>query len=127
MRPVERINIALATTQFCPARRLDRARNFQRELIKLLLAWVEGNTTLAHEAPKIAIRRYIVEPMIVYTDMGDVSRHQLNGFAPAEFKKPLLSCSVKLEQRRTELKTLRPFGPTASGILAFNRKYRGAL
>ena len=55
MGAIERINIARTISDLSPARGLHRARNFQRQLVKVLFMFVEGNFAFTHEPQEISI------------------------------------------------------------------------
>src|SRR5688572_32942709 len=62
---VERMNESSPIGEFRPSRRLDSSRNFQGQFVEILLAFIEGNLSLPHQAPKISVRGNVVETMIV--------------------------------------------------------------
>ena len=65
--------------------------------------------------------------MIVNADVRDVRGHQFKSFPTAKIEEGFVAGGVVLQQRRAELKTLSPLGPSARGVLALNREDRRAL
>jgi len=61
--------------------------------------------------------------VIVDTAVREVRRHAFERPRPAEIEKLPIAGGIELQQRRAELKTLRPFGPPARRVLTGHRKY----
>ena len=123
---VERVDVASLRDRR-PACGLHRARDLERQLVKLHLAWVGIDLSLAHEAAQVSVGRDVVEPVIVHADVRDVRGHALHCPPAADFQKPLIAGRVELQHRRAELKSLRPLCPTARGVLPLLSEYRSAL
>src|SRR5438876_7638782 len=126
MGTIERVDEPATVVNPRPARRLDRAGDFQRQFVKVLLPLVERNFTFAHQAEQIAEGGDIVESVIVDADVREVGRHALEGVAPADFQERFLAGGIELQQRRAELKPLRPLGPPTGGVSASYREDRRA-
>ena len=126
VRAVERINVA-AARNVRPARGLHCAGDLEREFVKLHLARAVGDLPLAHEPPKVAVGRDVVEAVIVHAGVRHVRGHVLHRAFVADLQKPLVAGGVVLQHGRAELKALRPLGPAARGVLALHGEHRRAL
>ena len=80
----------------------------------LPLAGVEA--PLVGEAPQGAVGADVVEAVIVDAHVRQVRRHALDGARAPELEEPPVAGGVELQQRRAELKSLRPLGPAAGPI-----------
>ena len=65
--------------------------------------------------------------MIVHAEVRDVRGHPFNCVAPPDLQKPRVAGGVELEQRRTVLKPLRPFRPSARRVSALHCENRRAV
>ena len=78
-----------------------------------------GDAAFVHQPQQIAVRADVVEPVIVHADVGDVRRHDVDECASRPISRnSLVAGGIELQDRRAELKALRPLGPAAAGVLA---------
>ena len=56
--------------------------------------------------------------------MADMRRHGLNRVSPTNFQKRFIAGSIKLQDGRTELEPLGPFGPAAGCVFPVFGKNR---
>jgi hypothetical protein len=56
-----------------------------------------------------------------------VRGHDFDGLASTDLEKTFLAGRVELQNRRAELKALRPFGPASGRVFSFDREDRSAL
>jgi hypothetical protein len=63
--------------------------------------------------------------MIVHSRVREVRRHDFKRPPAAYLEKLGFSGCIELQECRTELKTLSPFGPASIGVLPADREYRG--
>src|SRR5262249_46971960 len=122
----ERVDEA-AIGQPRPAPRLDGAARSQRELVEAALPGARVDAPLAREPPQRAVRADVVEAVIVDARVRDMRRHALDRALAAELEEFNLAGGVELQQRRSELKALRPLGPPARLIASADREHRRAL
>ena len=122
------MNIPLAICNGCPASSLNRARRFEREFVKVLLPLIFWNDTLSHQPPQIAIRGYIVKPVVVYANMRHMRRHALHRALAPNLQQVFLSRNFISQNRASKLKSLRPLGPSARGVFAiYGKDWRALL
>src|SRR4029453_4433337 len=79
------------------------------------------------EAPEIAVGADVVEAVIVDADVREVRRHPVDGARSPELEEFRLAGRVELQQRRPELKALRPLGPPARAIAPVGGEHRRAV
>ena len=60
--------------------------------------------------------------MVMHSNMGHMCGHSLENVLAPNFQEPLLADGVELQQRRAELKPLRPLSPAARDVLALYRE-----
>src|SRR2546422_8780457 len=127
MRPIERINITLAVADFRPARSLDSPGYLQCQFIERLFAFIVCNLPFAHQPDPRAVCRHVIEPMIMHAYMRLMRRHELPCLAAAKLQEFFLTRRLELQQRRPELKTLRPFCPSSRRVSSLDGEHRRAL
>src|SRR5947208_17273 len=98
MRTVERINVTFSVSGLSPPCGLDRAAYFQRQLIKILLVFIERYFPLSHQPPEISVSGDVVEAVVMDAYMRHVRRHALHRFLSANLQKLFFAGSVELEQ-----------------------------
>jgi hypothetical protein len=80
-----------------------------------------------HQAEQIAIGTHVVETVVVHAHVADVRGHVGHGALAPQLQVACLAGGVELQDRRAELKALRPLGPTARRVLPGNGKDGRAL
>ena len=126
VRPVKAIHIT-PVRKIGPAVGLHRSGNLQGHYVKLAFKFVFRNSAFIHQAQQVSVGGNIVKAVVVHADMADVGRHLLHRLLSAQFKKSLITRGIKLKNSRSDLKTLRPVGPTLGNIFTLPGEYRCAL
>ena len=116
-----------AARQLRPATRLHGPADLQRQLVEAPLPGARLDSALASEPPEIAVGADVVEAVIVDADVGQVRRHAFDRPRAPQLEECGLAGRVELQQRRAELESLRPLGPPARAITAFDREYGRAV
>ena len=89
--------------------------------------FIGWEASFLEKAAKISIGADVVEPMVMDADMSDMRRHEAKGSVTTNAEHFLIIRCVELEDCRAVLESLRPLGPTAGGVFAFNGEDRGAV
>src|SRR5688572_7704995 len=110
MRSIEGINKSISIWCSGPARRLHRARNFERQLAEMPI--VCRRLSFAHQPPPISIGGNIIEAMVVHPNVRNVARHELDRAVPPHIEERFFACRIVLQKRGAKLKSLRPLGPS---------------
>ena len=121
---VEGIDIPSARSGSRPPRRLNGTAALERQLVKILFPSIERNPPFDHQAEKVAVSRDVVEPVVMHPDVRDVVSHPLPRAVATERQEFFLARRVILQNRRAIDEPLRPFGPSAGRVAAFDRKDR---
>jgi hypothetical protein len=79
------------------------------------------------QTAQVAIGAHVVEPVVVHADVRDVGCHQLERSLATDAEHLLVAGRVELQDGCAELETLRPFGPSAGSVTAFDGENRGAI
>ena len=124
MRPVEGINVAIPLLSITPPGRLDSPGDLQRQLQKIVLLLVWRDPPLPHQPPQVAIGGDVVEPMVMHSHVGNVRGHHPAGAPPADLQKLRIPGRVILEQGRSILEPLRPFGPSPGCVFTLDSENR---
>src|SRR5271166_1681844 len=115
MRTVEGVNVT-AAGQLRPPTGLDRATQFQGELIEAAFPGILPDPPLAPQSQQIAERADVVKAVIMHAHVADVRGHLLDRVATTNFQELCLVRGVELQNCRAILETLRPFGPASSRV-----------
>jgi hypothetical protein len=126
MGAVERVDEP-AIGQRRPAAGLHGSAHFQRELVEVHFPRVRLDPILARKTPQISVGADVVEAVIVDACMRQVRRHPLDRARAPKLQALPVAGGVELQQRGSELKPLRPFGPPARLIPPRHREDRSAV
>ncbi len=126
VRTVERVDEP-AAVQARPASRLHRAADLQRQLVEAAFPLARVDPLLTRQPPQVSVGADVVEPVIVHAHVREVRRHALDRARSTEFEECSIAGGVELQQRRSELKALRPLGPASCLIAPSNREHRRAV
>src|SRR5690606_17946796 len=124
MGAVEGIDKTATVFDRGPSSRLDCAGYFKGQFVKILLPFVKRGLSFHHQPQQITVGAGIVEAVVMDAGMAYMGRHQFQGFCPSLLQKFFLSGGIKLQNGRTKLKTLGPFGPSTGSIFSAGGKDR---
>ena len=110
-----------------PAPGLHGAGHLERKRVEAQLPRFRLELAFTREPPQIAVGADVVEAVIVDADVRQVRRHPLERVRAAELEKLAIAGRVELQQRRAELKALRPLRPAARSVHAVDGEHRRSV
>src|SRR4051794_9167151 len=123
MRAVKRVNVPTAVYDCGPARRLDRSRHFNRQFVEVPLPFVLRKFAFVHQAQQVAVGADVIKTMVVYPDVRDMWRHELDSVLAPSSQMRLITGRIELQNLGAKLKALGPFGPASARVAAIYGEY----